>query len=345
MKLELNALMEIHTEDEISYLENYESTVSEYIFMDVINSLIEDIAYPVFIVKNNNRKVYAVNEAARNGLDGRDISDQPFDALVKVYGVEINQHPIVFFNKTWFLLSQDTFEFNGELFLKIEFIKRIAVPDHITLERWKNMIALMLHRFRSPLTGMGGYVDLLKGEIDAAPQQQRVEKIEYGINLLNDMMDKLEYLYNVPSEFDVTKLEPTDISATINQVLLNCSEKDRKRVKFLYNPNTPPAQATSQSLEQVLNQLISNALAYTPDRTSPVIVTVHSNKSIQISNEHPGIPDDIREHLFYPFVTSRANNLGIGLTMALLHANQFGGTIFLSENGERNRVTFTLLFP
>ena len=344
MRKELKPLMEIHTEDDFNYVDSYYSSVSDYLFMDVINSLIEDITYPVFIVKSADRLVYAVNEAARVGLNGRVASNQPFDSLVHVYEQEINQLPIVFFNHKWFLLSQDSFEFKGNMYLKIELNERLAVPDSITLDRWKNMIAVMLHRFRSPITGISGYLDLLKDDVADTSANKRVEKIEYGINQLCDIMDELEYLYHIPSKFDVNKLEPIEVTAAMNRVLLNCTESDRNRVKFLSNTSVPPVQATSESLEKVLAQLLKNALEHSSDPSSPVLVAVHAN-SIQISNEHPGITDDVREHLFFPFVTSRANNLGIGLTMALLFASQFGGTIFQTENGEKNRVTFTLLFP
>ena len=344
MRQELTTLMEMPTEDEFNHNDSYYSSVSDFLFMDVINALIEDISYPVFIIKNSDRCVYAVNEEARKGFNGKPVSNRPFDSLLNVYDLEIENKPLVFFNNTWYLLSQDTFDFKGDLFLKISLIERKEVPDSITLDRWKNMIAVMLHRFRSPLTGIGGYVDILVDETAGDACSKYVSKVEYGVNQLNDIMDELEYLYNIPSKFDVSKLEATNVTATIQKVLLNCGEQDRKRVHVLSSPSVPPVEASSESLERVLTQLIKNALAHSAG-DSPVTVATHSNKMIQISNEHSGITPDIQEHLFFPFVTSRANNLGIGLTMALLFASQFGGTIFQTENGENNRVTFTLVFP
>ena len=66
---------------------------------------------------------------------------------------------------------------------------------------------------------------------------------------------------------------------------------------------------------------------------------------IKISNEGSAIPPEINDHIFHPFVTSKANNLGIGLTMALIYTNQFGGTIFQTENGEESKISFTICFP
>lgn len=344
MRQELSTHMEIYTEDEFNHKDSYYSAVSDYQFMDVIHALIEDITHPVFIVQNSNRVVYALNEEARRGFNGVPVTNSRFDSLLNVYDLEIDGKPIVFFNHTWYMLSQEAFDFKGDLYLKVELLERKEVPDSTTLDRWKNMIAVMLHRFRSPLTGIAGYVDMLVDETEGSSSEKHVAKVEYGVNQLCDIMDELEFLYHIPSKFDVSKLSPIDVSATIQRVLLSCGEQDRKRVHVLSNSNAPVVEATSQALERVLTQLLNNALQNSVEN-SPVTVAAQSDKIIRISNEHPGIPDDIQQHLFFPFVTSRANNLGIGLTIALLFASQFGGTIFQTENGENNRVTFALVFP
>ena len=344
MKQELNALLEIRTEDEFDHNDSYYSLALDNLFMDVINALIEDIDYPVFIVKNSDRIVHALNENARKGFNEHPVINTNFDSLLTIYDLEIENKPLVFFNNAWYLLARDIFDYKGDLFLKISLLERKEVPDSLALDRWKNMIAVMLHRFRSPLTGIGGYVDLLIDETTSERSAKHITKVEYGVNRLNDIMDELEYLYNIPSTFDVNKLEPINVNATIQKALLNCGEQDRKRVHVLSTSNSPTVQASSQSLEKALTQLIQNALEHSEDGT-PVSVTTHSNKIIRISNQHDGIPTDIKEHLFFPFVTSRANNLGIGLTMALIFTSQFGGTIFQTENGENNRVSFTLVFP
>ena len=94
----------------------------------------------------------------------------------------------------------------------------------------------------------------------------------------------------------------------------------------------------------VVKLLVENALEYSPEN-SPVVISQLSENSIKISNECFNMPEEVKEHIFHPFVTSKSNNLGIGLTMALVYANQFGGTIFLTEDGSDGRVSFTICFP
>ena len=103
MRQELTTLMEMPTEDEFNHNDSYYSSVSDFLFMDVINALIEDISYPVFIIKNSDRLVYAVNEEARKGFNGEPVSNRPFDSLLnpcnspfgrdgqKTYGCDFSQ--------------------------------------------------------------------------------------------------------------------------------------------------------------------------------------------------------------------------------------------------------------
>ena len=130
----------------------------------------------------------------------------------------------------------------------------------------------------------------------------------------------------------------------MNRVKFNLDSDSRERLQFLMPNESRLLLATDDSLSKVLQLLIDNALRYS-DEGSPITITQLSSKYIKISNEGSPIPPEINDHVFHPFVTSKANNLGIGLTMALIYAGQFGGTIFQTENGENGRISFTICFP
>lgn len=344
MKQHTSLQLEINRADEIDNYDTYYSSVSDFSFMDVISTLIEDISYPVFVVKDGSRYVYALNQAAKEGLPPTLLDEVVIDDLLQVHNSLLNDQPIVFFNKQWYLINSDTFEAGDETYEKIELKVHSAVPDAITLNRWKHMVAVMLHRFRSPLTGISGYLDLLmEGTLDSKTQE-RATKIEEGVTHLANLMDELEYFYHIPSEFDESKLEPVQLEPILNRIKLGLSEKDRSRIQYLKPADSTALQATEDSLERVLQLLVKNAVTYS-DEKSPVIISKLSNKSIRISNKGEPIKSSICDHIFHPFVTSQANNLGIGLTMALLFSRHFGGTIFQTENGENGRISFTICFP
>jgi two-component system nitrogen regulation sensor histidine kinase GlnL len=65
--------------------------------------------------------------------------------------------------------------------------------------------------------------------------------------------------------------------------------------------------------------------------------------SVQVEDNGPGVPDDLRSSIFYPLVTGRANGTGLGLAVAQELVTRNGGLIeFESEPG---RTVFTLLMP
>ncbi len=344
MKYNTSLELEINPTDEFDRYDDYYSSVSDDIFMDVISTLIEDISYPVFVVKSGSQSIHALNRAAKEGLQAMLLQDVLIGDVLQVTDTYLEDHPTVFFNNQWYLVNTDTFEAGGEMYEKIELKAHSAVPDKITLDRWKHMIAVMLHRFRSPLTGISGYLELLIDESTDDKTQQRAQKIDEGVTHLANLMDELEYFYHIPSTFDISKLEQVDLNAILNRVKFNLSEESRNRIQFLKPADAKTFLATEDSLEKVLQLLIDNALQYSSE-DSPVSISQLSNKCIKISNVGPTIPSEISDHLFHPFVTSQANNLGIGLTMALLKASQFGGTIFQTENGEKGRISFIICFP
>jgi signal transduction histidine kinase len=336
--------LELTPPDEFNPYDDYYSSISDNAYMDVITTLIEDISYPVFVIKSGSQSVVALNQAAKQGLEATVLDNVLINDLFVVKDTVLDDQPIVSFNNQWYLVNTDTFIAGDELYEKVELKLHSAVPDGITLDRWKHMIAVMLHRFRSPLTGISGYLDLLIDETEIESTRKRAEKVDEGVKHLANLMDELEHFYNIEPTFDVSKLEHVELDSMLNRVLFKLHEDSRNRIQFLKPSESRDFLATDESLERVLQLLINNALQYSAEG-SPITISQLSNKYIKISNEGAPIPPEINDHVFHPFVTSKANNLGIGLTKALVYAGQFGGTIFQTENGEQGRISFTICFP
>ena len=336
--------LELTPPDEINLYDDYYSSVSDSAYMDVISKLIEDISNPIFVIKSGSKSICALNNAAKQGLEATVLDNVLINDLFVVKDTILDDQPIVFFNNKWYLVNTDTFVAGDELYEKVELKIHSAVPDGITLDRWKHMIAVMLHRFRSPLTGISGYLDLLIDETEIESTKKRAEKVDEGVKHLANLMDELEHFYNIEPTFDVSKLEQVELEDSLKRVFFELPEESRNRVQFLKPTESRSFLATHDSLEKVIQLLVDNAIKYSPEN-SPISINQLSNKYIKISNEGSPIPPEINDHVFHPFVTSKANNLGIGLTMALIYAGQFGGTIFQTENGEQGRISFTICFP
>jgi two-component system, NtrC family, nitrogen regulation sensor histidine kinase GlnL len=122
-----------------------------------------------------------------------------------------------------------------------------------------------------------------------------------------------------------------------------------------YDPSLPSATVDRNQVIQALLNLARNALQSIGDRGRIILRTrALSNVSIgsvrhklvaslQVEDNGPGVPEELRSSIFYPYVTGRATGTGLGLAVAQELVTRHGGLIeFESEPG---RTIFTLLLP
>ncbi|MDR6850574.1 two-component system C4-dicarboxylate transport sensor histidine kinase DctB [Sphingomonas sp. BE123] len=100
-------------------------------------------------------------------------------------------------------------------------------------------------------------------------------------------------------------------------------------------------------LEQVLINLVQNALDALGSTEAPrVILAVEAaaeRARITVTDNGPGVPPDLRDQLFTPFVTGREAGLGLGLAISRDIARDFGGELILVQTGEGAQFELTLL--
>lgn len=145
-------------------------------------------------------------------------------------------------------------------------------------------------------------------------------------------------------------MEPTDISVLIQRI----TERWRPRFSrakvipyFSSELENPRVDADPRALEQVFTNLISNAVHAMSDKGGTLSIKIGKlNTEIEppqieltVSDTGPGIPDDIRDRIFEPFVTTNPQGTGLGLAITKqiitahrgsINLNSFpGGTVFM----------------
>lgn len=114
--------------------------------------------------------------------------------------------------------------------------------------------------------------------------------------------------------------------------------------------NIPPVKGSSQQIEQVINNLIMNALQALPDRGSGIRISVFFDKEedrvvVTVKDEGIGIPENIMQNITDPFFTTRSNDGGTGLGLSISYAiikDHNGELLFESKKGEGTTVTVKL---
>ncbi len=219
---------------------------------------------------------------------------------------------------------------------------------------------MLAHEIKNPLAGIRGAAQLLKSGA-------RAEDVPLA-QLIVDETDRVRRLVDRMEAFSDDAL-PSKTALNIHQVLDRVRAlavngvADGLAMREQYDPSLPPVLGDEDQLIQVFLNLVKNAAeaahARGDGRGAISIVTAYRHGvrvraakgqalrgaplEVRIIDNGPGVPDHLREHLFQPFVTSKANGVGLGLALVTKLVAAHGGLLdFESEPG---RTVFRVLLP
>jgi signal transduction histidine kinase len=224
------------------------------------------------------------------------------------------------------------------------------------LERLRDaFVAAVSHELRTPLTSMSGFLELLADEEHAlGPAGRRyVDVIRRSSSRLRGAVEDLLLVAEIEADRLELRREPTDLAelatATVEAARPAAAEHGIELV--LDVDGSLPLEADAGRLRQVLENLVSNALKFTPDGGS-VTLSAHNGEGplqVEVIDTGIGIPQDELGLLFSRFyrastATRRAiPGTGVGLVIARAIVEAHGGTISLqSAEGSGTRVTVNL---
>jgi signal transduction histidine kinase/CHASE2 domain-containing sensor protein len=217
------------------------------------------------------------------------------------------------------------------------------------------LISIATHELRTPLTSILGYAELLADEdVDPDTARKSTEVIYRQANHLAVMIDDFLDVSRIESGREELHLEPVDVLAVARQCLSTLQPTAQARhilVKAEADGEQSLAHADRRKLERVFNNLVSNAIKYSPDGAE-VDVTVSSQNglvSVAVRDTGYGIPTQELDRIFEKFYRVRDRNTrdvrgtGLGLPLVKLIVESHGGTIAVdSEIGRGSTFTFTL---
>ena len=322
---------------------DYQRDSKQITYMDTLQTFLSDIAHPVLILDQASRTIHHHNRSAaafgKNELKGR-----LFEECFHVFGEEISEEPLIHMPQGWFSVHESDFIWDEKIYTKVECKPRAQSPNHEVLKGWKNMISVMLHRFRSPLTGVKGFLNMMEDENTDPALDRRLLSINSGIDRLFGIMDEMESIYQIDNQ-PTSSFEQTNIDEMLNEVLASLDPDQQARVHVHGFGKGQSFNGPRANILPIVKILVDNALEHDFDGLAPVYIHLYSNRFIQVINKGADIPERVHGDLFSPFVTSKADHIGIGLTLATLHAQQFGGAIVHKSDQSSGNIYFTLCFP
>lgn len=243
------------------------------------------------------------------------------------------------------------------------FIGRIVVLRDVTREteadRLKSEFASTVsHELRTPLTAISGNVALLLDE-KAGPltddQREFLTLTRSSAERLTDLINEMLDLSRLESGGLPMRRIPVDCAPVIQQAVRTLEEQARLRelsLMAVIPENLPLAQADPDRLAQVMLNLISNALKYTPAGGRVVVRAAEEEGwlSIKVSDTGIGIEPEERAQLFSKFfradnsTTRNIGGTGLGLAISKAIIDQLGGRIWV-ESTPRIGSTFAFILP
>jgi PAS domain S-box-containing protein len=218
-------------------------------------------------------------------------------------------------------------------------------------------LATLSHELRTPLTSILGWARLLQTDnFDAASTTRALETIERNARAQNQLIDDLldtSRIITGKLRLDVRSVDLADVITAATDSVRPAAEAKEIRLQTLLDPQAGPVSGDPNRLQQVVWNLVSNAIKFTPKkgRVQVRLERVNSHIEITVADTGMGIAPEFLPHVFDRFrqadqATTRTHGgLGLGLAIVRQLVELHGGTVSAHSDGIGQGATFTIYLP
>lgn len=230
---------------------------------------------------------------------------------------------------------------------------KIAKEERMLLQQQANQELLrnLAHEIKNPLGGLRGAAQLLELELPKPELKEYTQVIIKESDRLQSLMDRLLTPHRLP------KYRQTNIHEVLERVRSLLLAEHAKGITVLrdYDTSLPEILADQEQLIQTTLNIARNAVQAMGEQGELRLrtriarqVTLAKKRYrlalvVQIIDNGPGIPEDLREKIFYPLVSGREGGSGLGLSLAQTFVAQHHGSI--ECDSQPGRTCFTITLP
>lgn len=207
------------------------------------------------------------------------------------------------------------------------------------------MLAGVAHDLRNPMTVISGLAQLMAMEDDAAERDERCKRILGQVDEMTTMIGDLLSFARGDTTLRPSRIEVSALAKEIEESLLaHCAPR---RIKLRVERTMGIAEIDLNRVKRIVYNLAKNAIDVL-GAGGGLHVELHPNDrglAIEVRDDGPGIPENVRNHLFEPFFTAgKAHGTGLGLSIVKRFVEDHAGRIEV-DSAPGKGTTFTIHLP
>ncbi len=232
---------------------------------------------------------------------------------------------------------------------------RISRDEHLIsqYEATRDLVRGMAHEIKNPLGGLRGAAQLLEQELEGAGLKEYTQIIINEADRLQSLVDNMLGPNKLP------RMAEVNIHTLLERVRHLVTAEFGSDVSFArdYDPSIPELLLDSDRIIQALLNIMRNAARAVIDVPDGTIIlrsrilrqfTIGYRRhrlvvQVLIEDNGPGVPNDIKEKIFYPMVTASDDGMGLGLSISQSLISMHGGLVECAS--KPGKTEFTVLLP
>ena len=218
-------------------------------------------------------------------------------------------------------------------------------------------LAVLSHELRTPLNAILGYSRLLRsGMLPPDKTARGLETVERNAAWLTEIVEDVLDVSRIVSGKLRLDVQPVELPVIVDNAVATihpAAEAKGVHVQTIIDPRVGPVSGDPNRLQQVVWNLVSNAVKFTPKagRVQVRLERVNSHVEIAVSDTGIGVRQDFLPYVFERFRQAdtgparKMGGLGLGLAIVRHIVEMHGGTVDASSEGERKGATFRVRLP
>lgn len=209
------------------------------------------------------------------------------------------------------------------------------------------LTASLAHEINNPLQAVQNSLHLAAHQgLDAQQRSRFLDMAQNEVNRLIQIVHRMLDFYRPSSS-----MRALEVNRPMEDALIIAGKRLQQshiKVEARLTPNLPKVRGAANQLTQVFLNLVINAIEAMPDGGTLWVGTAHHAEARQVvvalRDSGPGIPSEVRDHLFEPFHTSKATGTGLGLAISYGIIERHNGVIEV-ESPPGSGTTFIIRLP